>query len=280
MLTQEQALEKTIFGAGQTLLRPQDVDISPQDIYNRFFYPAVKEYERWRPVIVKLESVLIVNAEWKIPDDCIKIISIRPINLMRAWGTPAPYVRIPSHQWWVTPDGILKCPSGQWEIEYQRRFTWGNEVKDEIVLNAIGLQGTQRFDLPAEILPSTLRLNYGGSAPASDLEGVITGDGITEGTIDYIHSKISVNFTEPTQDIVTASYTTKFKYVNELDMGEEMFLDLFAARFLTGYANLKMQMNLENLPVNINLDDIMSYAREKETNYRTRLETIQKWFAW
>ena len=278
MLTQEQAVEKVIFGAGQLLLRPEDIDILPQDISSRFFIPAVKEYERYRPVIVKIPSVMIVGGKWRVPDDCLKLISLRPINVMRSWGTPSPYVRVSSHQWWVDEFNMLWCSSGQWEIEYQKKYTLSNTIEDEVLLDVDGLQGDQSFCLSAEPVPSTVKLDYG--SVATDLDGVITGDGITNGVIDYGHGHVTVKFTEPTTAPVKVSYRTKYPFVTNIDIGEEMFLDLFAARFLTGYANLKVQMNLEGLPVNINLDDILSYAREKESNYRSRLDSVQKWYSW
>lgn len=280
MLTQEQAVEKTIFGAGQTLLRPEDVDISAQDISSRFFIPTIREYERYRPPIVKIPSVMITGGKWRVPDDCLKMISLRPINLMRSWGTPSPYVRISAHQWWVDDSRMLWCPSGQWEIEYQKRFELSNVVTDEVLLEVDGLQGEQTFCLASEPVPSTVRLSYGADTEATDLDGVITGPEITGGEISYPCGSVKVTFTKPTRAVVKASYRTRYPYVVNLDIGEEMFLDLFAARFLTGYANLKMQMNIEGLPVNINLDDILSYARDKEANYRSRLESVQKWFAW
>lgn len=280
MLTQEQAVEKTIFGAGQTLLRPEDVDISAQDISSRFFIPTVKEYERYRPIIVKIPSVMITGGKWRVPDECLKLISLRPINLMRSWGTPSPYVRVSAHQWWVDETNLLWCPSGQWEIEYQKKFVFSSVITDEVLLEVDGLQGEQTFCLSSEPVPSTVKLSYGAEADATDLDGVITGTGITGGEISYSCGSVKVNFTEPTKAVIKASYRTRYPYVVNLDLGEEMFLDLFAARFLTGYANLKMQMNLEGLPVNINLDDILSYARDKESNYRSRLESVQKWYAW
>lgn len=276
-LFQEQALDKAVYQAGQTLLSPSDVDLSSRDINTKFFVPSVLEYEKYRPQESALRQVTVYSGEWRLPDDCLKIAWIRAVNWTRSWGTPAPYVRLQAHQWWVQ-DRVLYCPSGQWEISYLKKFTFLHKLEDYPVSDLDDISGEHTFYLPCETVPSTVKLSFGSGTASDDNHGNLTGTGISGGTVDYVTGKVTLNFTSPTTSGVKGSFSSVYKYVKELEMTEEIFLDLFATRFLVGFANIKSQHNLEGLPVNINLDDLLSYARERESQFKARLETDKKWW--
>jgi len=156
-LFQEQALARAVYHAGQTLLSPEDVDLSQHDISSRFFIPTVLEYQKYRPLQAVLVRESVFSGEWRLPNDCMKVAWIRAVNWTRSLGSPTPYNRLLAHQWWVQ-DRTLFCPSGQWEISYLKKFTLSHKVPEYVVSELDGIMGEHEFYLPCEPVKSTVRL--------------------------------------------------------------------------------------------------------------------------
>ena len=63
-------------------------------------------------------------------------------------------------------------------------------------------------------------------------------------------------------------------------MEDTLFIELFSVRFLIALSATKAIMKLDGLPIDVSLDDMMAYAREKEISYREKLDTVQRWWCW
>lgn len=276
MLTQEECVNLTMSRAGQFILGPEDVDFTPAKISRDFFIPAVMEYQKYRPPMQR-PRVLITNGLMTLPADFMTAVGLEPIQLYQ--GVVLPFLKLPSFRWQINPQrNQLEAPAGDYVFEYLSRFMLSSAMEDLEVYPSGG-EGEIGFQLGSIPKPKTLVVTGGALSAEADVNGVITGDLVDSGNLTSVGA-VTLVLKDPVASVLTATYTTLVPYCKELSLQDRLFLDLFEAKFLTAFASAKAQLKVEGVPVDVNLDELLSYARQKDADVRASLTTDQKWWLW
>lgn len=275
MLTQAQCVSIVMGRNGQFILSPEDVDFTPDYVSKNFFIPAVREYQKYRPILRRMD-VTIVGSNYNLPEDFLRAVSLEPRVLYQ--GVVMPFLKMPTYRWEINEDTrTMQAPGGTFIFEYLAKFT----VKSEIPGESVSGPAESKVAVALQEVPqlASIVFSCGTETATVDGEGVITGSFVDEGLVTA-QGIGEITLAAPTTLPLTATYNTVVPYCLELDLMDRLFLDLFEVTFLKGFASAKQQLQLEGVPVQINLEELMAYLRGKETEfYSTTLGTQQKWWA-
>ena len=283
MLFQDEVVSKVLSGAGQVLLTPADLRFDDRLIERDFFVPVLREYQKYRPNVKKLDTEISVDGIG-LPSDCLHVISLFFKSVTRV-DLPFESMRVQpkvlDHQYWqVLDDGCLYAPVGFYRMEYAAEFTISKVVEGLRLFSLIPGTKSYEFYMPAKIAPGTVSFSDGTRTMVETTQGTLAG-ALGTGTVDYTTLKVTLTLTTaPTAASfpVLGYFKSVNPYVKELSVEDEIFVDLFAARMLVAYGMAKSVMRIEGLPVDITVDDMLSYGKERETVFTTRADTCKKWW--
>ncbi|MHA1168995.1 MAG: hypothetical protein ACTSRU_14295 [Candidatus Hodarchaeales archaeon] len=278
MLLQDEIVSKVVSGAGQVIILPSTLRYDTELIRRDFFVPVVKEYQNYRPVIVKADEVSIGMDGYTVPTDFIQVSELRPYYQTLLGATASDIIPKSLYE---LRNGIIYADPGYYNIQYHGRYTITNIFEDILIYEAVAETLVEK-SLGGVVTPATLTIDYEGNTATTDALGEITGTNITSGSYDLTTNRISITFTTAISGNVTASFRTAATNpgVLELSLEDIHFVNLFAARFLSAMGTTKAIMRIDGLPIDITVDGLMEYGREKEAEVKEWLETHQVWWHW
>jgi hypothetical protein len=118
------------------------------------------------------------------------------------------------------------------------------------------------------------------SEARDSISGVISGNLVTAGVVNYSTLRVNISLERPTGYPITVQFRSVNPCVLELDWSNEYFLDLFSARFLTAFGTTKAIMRVDELPVDITVDSLVDYGKDREQKIQDRGEWSKKWWQW
>lgn len=297
MLLQDELVSRSLSSTGQVYVHPALIRYTDERIMNDFMIPCAAEYQTLRPPVV-WEHVMIPSEGWQIPSRVRRINGLRPLWLYY-WPYSAaialrPIPRMEDCKWFIT-NNILYAPPGRYELEFisTEGYTIAWEVPKHVVYRPSTPQTTLTFKLRVHIRPGTLKIYYGPENAVQESQyliatdngtGMITGSFLTSGLIDYQTNEVVLvpnGTATPWAYPLQASFAALNPGIKELNWQDVYFIDLFDSRFLTAYAATRSLVQIDGLPVNINADDLLNYARSKEQAWITARENkVSSWWRW
>lgn len=282
MLFQEEAIESVLVAAGQTLVTPEQLGLAGDRISRAIFVPAVHEYAKYRPPTKTVNFEIVGSAAWTLPTDFRAIIAIKPNWYSTSYALGAPsFISTPlwSDQLEVQNNTLIG-PPGIFRLEYMAKtFTLTTDHPNYLLeLQRSGSGNTYTAKLPTEIQPNTLTLYFESAEAEDDGNGVIVGSFVNTGSINYGSRTITLNTFSDLGPGIVVDFRSKYPGVKELDLTHSMFLDLLTVKLGISIGHIKAQMQIEGMEININNDDFLSYAKEREVRFKESLDSKQSWW--
>jgi hypothetical protein len=294
MLFQDELVAHALSATGQVFVQPHMLRYSDDFITRTLLKPCAGEYATLRPP-VKWFSLFIGTDGWKPDKSVRKVLGLRPLWLYY-WPYQAsvalrPVPRMEAQKWFAENSqynigkGVIYAPPGRYEAEIISNdgYTLGYEAGFHDVYTPAPVEKSFSFRLRVLIRPGTLKLKCGELTATDDGQGAITGaDWIEAGTVDYQTCEVQLRIRDDVtlMDAVEANFWAVNPGVEELEWGETYFLRLFASKFLPAYATARSIVRIEGLPVDIQLDGLLEYARNVEREFLEKRETYTAWWRW
>jgi len=299
ILLQEELVSRALTEAGQVFIDPRLLRFDDERVRRDILEPCMGEYRAFRPPTV-WEHLNVPTDGWPIPSRVRRINGLRPLWLYYwphfAAAALRPIPRMEAQRWFVT-NNVLYAPPGRYELEYisNEGYRLSNEV-DRYIAHEVfsGESATQTVDfyLRVKPRPGTVKIHIGDELTAEDDgSNTISGDFIDIGVIDYNTCKISLDLdmtNEVIQEYMSSdgkiSLEVEFMSVNPgvygLDWSEIYFYFLFASKFLPAFATTRSIVRVEGVPIDMNVDGFLEYARQKEQEWLQSKEMRQSWWRW
>lgn len=295
ILLQEELVSRALTEAGQVFIDPRILRFDDTRVQRDILFPCVKEYQAFRPPVV-WEHLYIDPDGWPIPSRVRRVNGLRPLWLYY-WPYAAaialrPIPRMEAQKWFIT-NSMLYAPPGRYELEYisNEGYELGYEVTRHGAYQLYSGESQISFKLRSKPRPGTTKLYIGESFEATDDgQGALIAPWIDIGVIDYATCAINLTFVPGTLDplfensitnvLLEASYASVYPGVVGLDWSEVYFYFLFASKFLTAFATTRSIIRIDGLPVEMNVDGFLEYARQKEQEWLVAKEQRQSWWRW
>ena len=303
ILLQEELVSRALSEAGQVFIDPKILRFDDERVKRDILYPCVKEYQAFRPPVV-WEHLYLTPDGWTIPARVRRVNGLRPLWLFY-WpymGAAAlrPIPRMEAQKWYIT-NGVLYGPPGRYEIEYISNdgYTLGHEVDRYGAYELFPGETQITFDLRAKARPGTIRVFITGAGGADlytgsdDGSGAITstqGNWITIGVINYNTCKVSITLTDEAKAalfpdgvskvLVECSFASVNPGVIGIDFSEIYLYALFTSKFIPAFATTRSIVRIDGLPVDMNTDGLLEYARQQQEIWRASKETRGSWYRW
>ncbi len=298
ILLQEELVSRALTEAGQVFVDPRILRFDDERVRRDILVPCMGEYQAFRPPTV-WEHIHIPVGGWPIPQRVRRINGLRPLWLYYwphfAAASLRPIPRMESQRYIIT-DNTVMAPPGRYELEYisNEGYSLGNMVDRHIVHEIYDSEREQTisFFLRVKPRPGTVRLYVGEELVAEDDgSNAIIGDWITLGIIDYNTCKISISIDRENSVIqeymstdgkisIEAEFVSVNPGVMGLDWSEIYFYFLFASKFLPAFASTRSIVKIEGVPIDMNIDGFLEYARQKESEWLQAKEMRQSWWRW
>ena len=284
MLLQDELIAHVLSATGQVFVEPHTIRYTDELVDRTIFSPAVSEFQVFRPPTV-WEHLFLPADGWLIPPRVRRVCGLRPLSLYW-WPYAAaialrPVPRMESCKWFIT-EGVLYAPPGRYELEYisNEGYTISNEVDRYVAYRPHPVEREVKFRLRARMRPGTLTIYIGNDSAVDDGSGNISGSFLSSGTVDYQTNEVSLVLAGSPLDTVDCSFWADKPGVKELDWKDIYFVQLFASKFLTAYSTARQIVRIENMPVDLNVDGLLEYARAAEQAWITNKNEKQSWFKW
>jgi len=275
MIFQDEIVARSMSKAGQVYFPPSVLKYDDTRVRRDFFVPSVYEYRVHRPKLKYLRVDVDSNG-LTLPYDAKKVVSLR--SYYDYFVGPVSKDVLPKTHYEVR-DGRLYADPGDYYVEYQADYTITDRVSGQRI-TTLSNETYLSFELYGEIITDSLVIYYGSDTATTSDNGTITGNNITSGAYDPSTWIVTINFTEAVASNITIDFTSKNPVVLELDMNNIFFFQLFGARLLSSFGSAKAIARLEDLPFDITVDELLSYGRELESQWREDLERNQSWWVW
>lgn len=286
MLTQDEAVSYALSQCGQRILSPSDLAYDDRVVKRDLFLPAVREYQRYRPVRSD-RDIDIPFEGYVLPKEVLKVVALFPVapyfmaTLLRPneGGLPP---RMYEDQWYIQ-DNRLYAASGAYRMRYLKAFTVTQDLPTHEAYVPYEGEDPVSFRLRGLPVAGTLKLfeslSETGRSASEDENGEIAGD-LGEGTIDASTGEVSFTVSGAMPGTVYARFRARNPAVLEIDYDDEMFFDLFAPRLLEALASVRINLRIDGVAFDLNQDDLLQRARERRDRFQERLQGDQKWWAW
>jgi hypothetical protein len=290
VLFQEELVRRALVETGQVYFDPSVIHFDDDTIRDTILLPCLKEYSSFRPPVI-WEHISLPSDGWVIPSRVRRINGLRPLWLYY-WPYEAavalrPIPRIGADNWFQT-DGVLYAAPGRYELEYIANdgYKLGRAIEDHQVYEPHGIERNLKFKLRGHLVPGTLKLtaldsNTVEMEAVDDANGAITGSWVDHGVIDYETLQVTLTTNQAIDKPILASFYSKYPAVQGMDFSELYFFQLFQSKFLPAFAAARTIVRLEGVPIDLNIDDLLAYARQKEESWNTiSRDTKQSWWRW
>jgi len=296
IILQEELVNRALTETGQVFIDPKLLRFDEERIRRDILEPCVGEYCAFRPPVV-WEHVFIPVDGWPIPDRVRRINGLRPLWLYYwqhfAAAALRPIPRMESQRWFVS-NNVLWSPPGRYELEYISNdgYKTGYVVDPYVAYEIYPGETTIKFYLRSKPRQGTVRISLGSELLASDDgHNGIVGDFLDMGVIDYNTKEVNLSLKENDSRInqiyenegnlsVTVNYISTNLGVIGLDWSEIYFYFLFASKFLTAFATTRSIVRVDGVPIDMNVDGLLEYARQKEIQWLEAKEQRQAWWRW
>lgn len=289
-ILQEELVRRALVNAGQVYFDPAVIHFDDDTIRDMILEPCTKEYQAFRPPLV-WEHIYLPTDGWPIPSRVRKVNGLRPLWLYY-WPYEAavalrPIPRIGADRWFITGN-ILYAAPGRYELEYisNEGYELGYDIEDHTVYTPHPNETEIEFRLRGHIRPGTLTItatldDLTEVTATDDGNGAISGSWVDVGTVDYNTLRVTLQINESLSKPIMASFFSKYPALLRFSWDEIYFFELFEARFLHAYATARSIVRLEGVPVELNIDDLLNYARQKQETWLTvSRETKSSWYRW
>ena len=305
ILLQEEIVSRCLTEAGQVFIDPKVLRFTDDRIRRDILLPCIKEYQAFRPPVV-WEHLYLTSDGWSIPSRVRRINGLRPLWLFY-WpymGAAAlrPIPRMEAQKWYQS-NGILYGPPGRYELEYisNEGYKIGYEVDRYGIYELFKGEKEVTFTLRSGFRKGTLNLFVSGGPGGTDLvsatddaEGAVNpvlGDWLeVDSSVNYATYNVSLKLTDESQALlfpdgvtkvlIEASYASTNPGVVGLDFSEIYFYALFASKFLPAFAATRSIVRIDGLPVEMNTDGLLEYARQQQELWIQSKEQRQSWWRW
>jgi len=295
MLLQDELVAQALTASGQVFVEPHMLEFTDERIARDILVPCAEEFKIFRPPVV-WEHLMVHTQGWIIPRYVRRVLGLRPLWLYYWAYTHAavalrPIPRMEASKWFIT-EGVLYAPPGRYEVEYisANGYTVTHDVPEHAVYEPSPDEGRIEFRLRARIRPGTLKLRTGGTWSESYSEGYleavddgngrISGSFVDTGVVDYETNLVSLSLSQPLGGPLRATFFARNPGVKELDFKDVWFVDLFASKFLPAFAAARSLVAIPGLPVDLNNDGLLDYARQKQTDWLTVRHERNAWWRW
>lgn len=290
VILQEELVRRALVETGQVYFDPSVIHFDDDTVRDAILAPCVKEYSSFRPPVIWEHIYLPVDG-WPIPTRVRRINGLRPLWLYY-WPYEAavalrPIPRMGADMWFIT-ENILYAAPGRYELEYISNdgYRLGHEIDAHPVYEPHEIERKIEFKLRGHIRPGTLKIhaydeNGTEIVATDDGSGAITGDFLDVGVVDYETLRVTLQTNAPFSKPILASFYSKYPAVMGMDFSELYFFQLFQSKFLPAFAAARSIVRLDGTPIELNIDDLLNYARTKEQEWNTvSRETKSSWWRW
>lgn len=287
MVFLEECVAKAVSDYGMTLVPLQTFRFNT-DRQNMLFRDTAEEFAQMKPRQV-VQQIQIGQDGIVMPEGTIRVTAAAYDSFtgnpqVRAIYTPP--IRFREFSYNDETRQLLVPASGTWRVTY---LTGYGIDKLRVTENVTVFGGQTRFSFPlkADYQPNSLVLSMNGLTVSDDgfrnLNGPL-GFGEVIENITSENSRYTINLefdTPPTTDSVLQInlQTLNFaaEYITEQDRD---FFDLFGANLMLGFANAKQMLQIEGIPVDLDLSNVLEQARTAKEQVREKLIQRSHWEMW
>jgi hypothetical protein len=287
MLYLESLVENILASEGQILLGLDYItDALKLDMkkIEGIFTTCIKQYARRRPVEVTKD--FMSGPLIQLPSDVLSVKSIR-------WGILPDYPSYFQPAWDESTyqplyDPVRKAitmkvfpPNTQIKVTYNRVHTITNssivqEVFEPVPSETVfedKMQNTYKQGT-LNIIKGTLNMVETARNPSSNPGKILLSGTLGTGIIDIETRDFEITLNDTTGGELYFNYYCKYKYCEELDIGDYIFYKFFALNILRAIASLKAQNTQPELHnIDLTTEDLMERVRQLDMEVRGLLKT-------
>jgi hypothetical protein len=261
--------------AGQVFFEASDLEYNIDLVERDIFIPVIGEMQRYRPLVRKIYNQRIYSSPFILPEPALAISTVKmsvPVDrnpVLQAMMVPSK-MPLRRDQWRFENNQLIIMP-GTYDVFYMVPYTVNRDVSitDQ---GSLFLPSTQ-LKLPSVPLEDSILFSEGYNLVEEEDGTFLVKNGERVATYD----RATFTFIDPCPDL-TVRYKSRCLAVQELSMKDDLFLELFLVRFILALSSTKAIMKLDGLPIDISLDNLLTYARGCEATYAGKINTIQKWW--
>lgn len=304
ILLQEELVSRALTEAGQVFIDPSLLRFTDDRIKRDILTPCVQEYQAFRPPVV-WEHLFVNPDGWVIPKRVRRINGLRPLWLFY-WpymGAAAlrPIPRMESQKWYIT-NGVLYAPPGRYELEYisNEGYSLGYTVDRYGAYEIFKGETSLTFKLRSKMRPGTLQLfvtdTVGNDLVSAKDDGsggisVLTGGAWLDiGVVNYNICEVTMSLSSEAQTLLFPDGTNRtlleVEYASEnpgvvgISWDEIYFFALFSSKFLPAFAATRSIVRVDGLPIEMNTDGLLEYARQQQDLWIQAKHEKQSWWRW
>lgn len=265
MIYLEDTIDRIITNEGQLLDDLRDLGMDYGLINRTVFRSSIEEYSRVRPII---KRVPVIGPLWRKSMDCLNVV--RVMSNFKFAGTDI-FIGKEVRQSFEDNGDTIYFPMGYATVHYivNPKFLWKRKIENSpLFYDEVEADIPYNFELPTSLVRGTLEVN----SEFKTVNMALTGRSLV---VTFSGDKEVSPANNPT---ITFSGTSEYDYFDGYSYQEELLQTLMTIRFLRAIANRKSIFTLEDVPFDINRDELLSRAQLLESEYQEKLNSTSRWW--